>query len=201
MKKLIIIGLLCIAMHTMAQDLPDSFSWNRSEVTLSYMPAVPLGTTGDFIQRISPRGIDFEVTKFLSDDLSAGFIIGWTTFAEKISGETLEYNRLTVSGTQFRYFNTIPMMANFRKYFMEDEMRPYIGFGLGTSWSEKATDIGLIQLTDRKWLFAISPEIGINYTYSRGSSVLLKLKYHYAFKAQDFDPVSYLSFGLGFSIN
>jgi outer membrane protein len=201
MRKYIAIAILIISVQAHGQDLPSTFSYNRTEVTLAYMPAVPLGKTGDFIQRVSPRGVDFEVTKYINEGLSAGFILGWTTFAEKVTGETLDYNQLTISGTQFRYLNTMPILLNVRKYFMEDEMKPYVGLGLGTTWNEWATDIGIIQLTDRKWLFALSPEIGINYSYGRGSSVLLKVKYHYSFKAQEFDPVSYLSFGLGFSIN
>ena len=201
MKKYICIAIFIISLNITAQDFPDSFKWKRSEVTLSYMPAVPLGSTSDFISRVSPVGVDFDVTKYIADDLSAGFTAGWTAFAQKVSGEVLEYNRLTLSGTQFRYINTIPLFVHLKKYFLEDELRPYVGFGFGTSWNEKATDIGSLQFTDRKWLFGISPEIGINYAYSRTSSVLLKVKYHYSFKAQDFQSISYLSFGVGLSLN
>lgn len=194
MKKFIIILLLVIAAFgTRAQE--------GTSIFVSYLPSIPLGETADFSDNISPRGIDFEVQRFLSEDLSVGFNIGWNLFREKIPEETFDYEDVTITGIQYRYTNVLPLNVNVKKYFMsEGDYIPYFGFGLGTSYNERQNDVGVFSLSEDKWLFNIAPEIGMLYDLNYKSWLSVKLKYNYGFKSGDFPAQSFISLGVGIGL-
>jgi len=167
---------------------------------VNYLPSLSLGETADFTSGFSPRGIDFEANKFITEDLSVGFNVSWNVFREKISGETFEYEDLTITGTQFRYVNTTPLDVNVKKYFVMEGAAPYVGVGLGTMYAKQTNEIGVFSLNEDKWLFHVAPEVGIIYDASRNNVLSFKVKYNYGPKAGDFPSVSYLSFGLGIGL-
>lgn len=194
MKKYIIIALLALVTYGVnAQD--------GIKVFVNYLPSIPLGKTADFTDNISPRGVDFEVQKFLKEDLSVGFVVGWNMFRQKISDLTFEYEDLTVTGTQFRYTNIVPMNVNLKKYFIsEGHTMPYIGFGLGTSYNDMRTEAGVFVDGEDKWLFNIAPEVGMLYDLNYKSYLSVKVKYNYSLEAGDFPSTSFLSLGIGMGL-
>lgn len=191
MKKYIIIAVL--ALITFGANAQYG-----STIFVNYLPAMPLGGTAEFTDNISPRGVDFEVQRFLKEDLSVGFVIGWNTFRQKIVGETFDVNDLTITGTQFRYTNIVPLNFNVKKYFIsQGNTLPYLGVGLGTSYNEQKNEIGVFALTEDKWLFNVAPEVGMLYDLNYHSVLSVKIKYNYSPKAGNFDSMSYLSLGIG----
>ena len=68
-------------------------------IIVNYLPAISLGETAEFTNNFSPRGVDFEVNYFLSEDLSVGFVSSWNIFREKIVGESFEYDDLIAKNT------------------------------------------------------------------------------------------------------
>jgi len=130
-------------------------------IIVNYLPSLSLGETADFTNNFSPRGVDFEVNKFIAEDMSVGFVVSWNIFREKISGETFDYNDLVITGTQFRYTNTVPLNVNFKKYFVGGDASPYLGVGLGTMYAKKQNEIGVFVLSEDKWMFNGAPEIGM----------------------------------------
>lgn len=194
MNKYIIILILGLAsLIGKAQD--------ETLIIVNYLPSLSLGETADFTNNFSPRGVDFEVNKFIAEDISVGFVVSWSIFREKIVGESLEYNDMLVTGTQFRYTNTVPLNLNVKKYFTGNDMTPYVGVGLGTSYAKQKNEVGVFVLSQDKWLFNVAPEVGMLYELSRSNVLSLKVKYNYSPKAGDFPSVSYLSFGVGMGIN
>lgn len=190
MNKYIAILILGLAsLIVKAQD--------ETLIIVNYLPAVSLGETADFANDFSPRGVDFEVNKFIAADMSVGFVVSWNIFREKIVGESFEYEDMLVTGTQFRYVNTVPLNVNFKKYYLGSESTPYFGVGLGTSYAKQRNEIGVFTLSQEKWLFNVAPEIGLLYDISQSTLLSLKVKYNYSPKAGDFSSVSYLSFGIG----
>lgn len=194
MKKNIIILLISFVTYIAnAQEKTTMF--------LNFSPSVSLGEAADFANNISPRGFDFESNYFFREDMSVGVVVGWNLFREKVVGETLSYGELAITGTQFRYLNTTPINLNIKKYFIANDFSPYIGVGLGTAYAKKSTDIGVLSLSDDKWLFNIAPEIGFLYELTSRNVYSVKIKYNYSPKAGDFSSVSYLSLGLGVGLN
>lgn len=194
MNKYIVILILGLAsLLVKAQD--------ETLIIVNYLPAVSLGETADFANNFTPRGVDLEVNKFIAADMSVGFVISWNVFREKIVGESIDYEDMLVTGTQFRYVNTVPLNVNFKKYYLGNGTTPYFGLGLGTSYAKQENDIGVFTLSEDKWLFNLAPEIGLLYDISRSNVLSLKVKYNYSPKAGDFPSVSYVSFGIGVGIN
>ena len=196
MKKYFVI--LVLALATLGAR-----GQGETVIIVNYLPALSLGETADFTDNFSPRGVDFEVNKFLKEDLSVGFVIGWNIFREKISGETFDYRELTITGTQFRYTNVTPLNVNVKKYFSvgeESDIRPYAGVGLGTNYAKRTNEIGVFVLSEDKWQFNVAPEIGLHYDMNRNNILSLKVKYNYSPKAGDFPATSYLSFGIGIGL-
>lgn len=194
MKKYIIIVLLALVSNVVnAQE--------GSSIFVNYLVGMPLGETADYTDNISPRGIDFEVQKFLTEDLSVGFNIAWSMFREKVPESTFNHQDLTITGTQFRYTNIVPLTVNVKKYFMNTgSYFPYLGFGLGTSYNEKRTEVGIFEEQNDKWLFNMAPEVGMLYDMNYKSYLTIKVKYNYSPKAGDFSSMSYLSLGVGIGL-
>lgn len=195
MKKFLIVIISCFVVFT-------SKGQDETVFIVNYLPAISLGKTADFTKNFSPRGLEFEANKFLTEDLSIGFVVGWTIFREKISGETFKYNDLTITGTQFRYTNVVPININVKRYYSQgNDVLPYAGFGIGTNYAEQNNDIGVFTLSDNKWQFNIAPEIGILYHVGISTVLSFKLKYSYSPKAGDFPSTSYLNFGIGIGMD
>jgi hypothetical protein len=194
MNKYIAILLLSLASFIVkGQD--------ETVIFVNYLPGMTLGETANFTNNFSPRGVDFEVNKYLREDLSVGFVIAWNIFREKIVNETFDFREVLITGTQFRYLNTTPINLNVKKYFTGGERTPYVGLGLGTSYTRKRVDIGVYTVSDEKWQFNVAPEVGMLIDVSRRNILSLKVKYNYSPKAGDFQSISYLSFGVGLGFN
>lgn len=194
MKKYILIAI--ISVMTLVAE-----AQGYNEIFISYLPAVPFGNTADYTPGISPRGYELETNRFLTDDVSVGLSVGWTIFRDMVSGELFEYNDLDIYGTQFRYQNMVPINLTVKKYFINGDYSPFIGIGAGTQYVEQRMDLGVFTLTDDKWLFNVTPEVGMLYDFSSSTILSFKVKYNYSPKSGDFPAASYLSFGIGIGIN
>jgi opacity protein-like surface antigen len=172
----------------------------ETEVIINYMPALSMGETAEFTKNFSPRGIELEVNNFLAEGLSVGISAGWNVFREKVVGESIEYRDALVTGTQFRYTNVVPLNVNARKYFPVNDLFPFVGMGIGTSYAKQTNNIGIFSIVSDKWLFTIAPEAGIQVRVGPAIPVSLKIKYSYSVKAGDFPSMSYLGFGVGIGL-
>lgn len=194
MKKYIVILLLGLVTNVVSAQ-------EGSTIFVNYLVGMPLGETADFTDNISPRGIDFEANRFLKEDLSVGFNIAWSAFRQKVPESTFLYQDLTITGTQFRYTNVVPINVNVKKYFTNTgNYVPYLGVGVGTSYNERRNEVGIFQEQNDKWLFNVAPELGMLYDMNYKTYLTVKVKYNYSPKSGDFASVSYLSLGVGIGI-
>lgn len=182
MKKLLIIAIcfFCLSPLLKAQML-----------NLNYQISLPLKDVKDFTDKASFRGFDVEYHHFLGEYFSVGAAIGWNVYyqdKENVSGNFMfrgNENVYTITGNQYRYINTVPMLAIGRYYFTDTEsaVRPYLGLGIGTSWTEKRLEVGQFSSTISRWQFAVSPEIGLYIPVSDQFGFNLGARYNYATKA------------------
>jgi outer membrane protein len=192
MKKYIILSIIC---------LTSFFASAQSTIIrINYLPAVSLGNTADFTNNFSLRGSEIVVDKFLTEDLSVGFSVGWNVFREKVIGESFEYKNSLITGTQFRYTNIVPLNVKANKYFGNNTMKPFIGVGIGTAYAKQTNNAGIFSFVDDAWQFNLTPEAGIQSKVSRELLVSFKIKYSYGFEAKEFPAMSYLGFGLGIGL-
>jgi hypothetical protein len=171
--------------------------------TLTYNIAAPAGETKSFIEAPSYLGIGFDGRKFILPFMTVGFYTGWQVFYEQTTAP-LELEQGTISGKQFRYINTFPVMLNAHIWLGgEDCFRPYFGINAGAYFNWSRLTLGVLMKETKNWQLGVAPEVG--FTMPVGDVHLnLGMKYNYvlppgeSFK-DDPDPLQYVSFQIGFA--
>ncbi|MEN8194869.1 MAG: OmpW family outer membrane protein [Bacteroidota bacterium] len=156
---------------------------------LSYSTAMPMDKTKEYISDFSWKGFSFEGRTFTNRNWSFGGVFGWNIFDAKIT-DLVEIDEgttgITVKGTQIRYTNVFPLMFTGHHHFgkRKSALRPYLGLGIGTYYIIQKFEIGVFQREVSNWHFGLAPEAGVLLALSRNTSMILSLKYNYAFSAR-----------------
>jgi outer membrane protein len=192
MKKLIFLILFCSLLGT-----PRSFGQD-SYLTMQYAVSFATGDMSDYISAVSWRGFLMEYRGEVNDHLLLGVDVGWNVFYEKKEKDTYTVGTESLSGVQYRYQNEVPMLGTL-DYLISSEgpVLPYVGLGIGTIYSERATDMNLYRLEQNTWQFALKGEVGVLYELSYASSIKLAAKYYNGFKTGTLENQGYFSISLG----
>jgi hypothetical protein len=196
--KFLIIALLFTSITISAQSFLGS---------LSYSTALGMGNTGDFIGDLSYKGFQFEGRTFTSRNWTFGGTFGWNVFDAQSSDLIHVENGDDVSdiqGTQVRYINSFPIMANGHYYFFKRKspVRPFLGINVGLYYITQRFQLGIYQMEENNWHFGFAPEAGV--LIPVGSiAIMANAKYNYALSAGK--PLgggtdnshSYMSFNIG----
>jgi len=180
------------------------------QIGVSYSVGFPMSPTKDYVNKVSWRGFGFEVRYHTNENMSFGGYIGWNIFSEKVSDpinlEGTGYGG-TVSGTQVREANYVPIFVNAHYYFGDrrQSIRPYVGLNLGTIADASRLFIGVYEISSHPWHFALAPEVGILVPFEgTNASLVVNGKYNYGFKsgtglaANESNAASYVSVNVGF---
>jgi opacity protein-like surface antigen len=202
MKKIIYATflLLMMGLPLQAQD---------AVTVVDYAISAPMSETKDYLDKTSFRGFHVDFRKFLGGEnkISIGGRVGWHVFnsdaiAETISIRTDELNG-DVSGTQFRYINSFPLMAVFHAYFGEPGgVNAYVGSGAGVYYIKQRFEFGLLATEANNWQFGFAPEFGINVPVSDSIAANFNLVYNYALASGEDvsgnkSSQQYISFNIG----
>lgn len=195
MKKIVILILLVITLGA-----KSGFSQNES-FSLYYTMGFPMGKLTDHIEQVSFRGMGFDMKFFQNENLAFGFGMQWSTFYKALDYDTYTEGTLSVSGKQYRYYNSLPIhaFASYYAGYAEAPVRPFASLGLGTAWNEKSTEMGIFMIQDNSWQFSIQPELGVLVKASDYNSLHISAKYNMPFKSKELDSFPYLSLNLGLS--
>ena len=200
MKKILIFIALLVSTSSFAQRAYWSFNYNMS---------FGIGEQQEFIERGSFRGFGIDGRGFVTNNISIGGSFSWEVFDEirrnlgpqPIDGGIDGIDGV-VTGVQYRFINTLPIMVNSHFYLGNDgAVRPYFGLGIGTSYVDERTDIGLISVQGKKWGFALQPELGVVVPFGlTGAAANIAGKFRYTTETSETLPISFfsLSIGLGF---
>ncbi len=191
MKRIIVILVVVLMLPAAA--------WAQSSMfTVNWDVSFPTGDTKNYISNTSFRGASFEGMKFINDNVAIGGVFGWEVFKEKESNITWEGNGVTVTGTQVRYLNMLPLLVVSRYYLKGlDEVAPYVGLGIGTYNSLQRTEIGLVAFVNNNWHLGFAPEAGIFIPMNFNMGMNLAAKYQYAVKSNN-SQYSYFTLTVGF---
>jgi len=103
-----------------------------------------------------------------------------------------------ISGDQFRYVNSFPILANVSYHFGKPGgARPYLGADVGVYIMEHRLDIGLYTIKETNTHFGFGPEAGITFPLKPDLAGIVNGRYNYALSAGNVDDQSYVSFGVG----
>jgi len=194
--------LLVFTGEAQAQDWWWGITYNMS--ASSSLPANSDSDT-NFIEDYSFRGLGIEARYVPSRDASYsfGFNVGWNVLNEKndfgMERNTISLPNADISGTQLRYFNTVPLLANASYYFGDrGGIRPFVGVNAGTYYIERRVDIGVSAVVDDNWHFGWAPEVGLVVPLGRPEVALLTtIRYNWAFSAGGSGDQKFWGFNIG----
>lgn len=199
MKKLLIIAIILFGMSPFVK---------AQMLNLNYQISVPLNQIKDFTDNTSFRGMDLEYHYFLGERFSVGAAIGWNVYYKNKNDITGDFtfrgnsDLYQITGNQYRYINTVPMLAVGRYYFTGSNtaVRPFVGLGLGTSWTERRLEIGQFSSEISRWQFAMAPEVGMYIPVTSQFAFNVAAKYNYATQAANgrVPEIQSFTFSLGF---
>ena len=166
--------------------------------SMQYAVSFGTGDMSDFISAVSWRGALIEYRMPVKQNLFAGVDLGWNVFYEKKDHDTYTVGTESLSGVQYRYQNEVPILASFDYLISSDKpLKPYVGLGIGTIYSERATDMNMYRLEERTWQFALKGELGVLYELNYATSIKFAAKYYNGFKTGTLDNQGYFSLSLG----
>lgn len=179
----------------------NSYSaYSQSTFTAQYAINFPLGNTADYIEEASFRGISLDYRYFIQPNIAVGVGTGWYTFYEKQDYGTYSSDdgALSVSGVQYRYINSAPILFVGDYYFSpEEKMSPFVGLGIGVTYNEINTEMGQFYVDIDTWQFSLAPEVGIRIGGITGAWGFLSARYNNSFETSELDGQSYLTLNVG----
>ncbi|HSF55577.1 MAG TPA: hypothetical protein VLA71_17610, partial [Algoriphagus sp.] len=139
MKKNLILFFLLIGLVATA-------SAQRSLYSFNYAITLPTGNTADFIDVVSGRGFVFEYQKFIKSNVAIGGEVGHTTIFERTDNEVYTRESASLSGIQYRYQYSYPIMATAAYYHSFTNLfRPYFSLGIGTVANKRTIEMGMYE--------------------------------------------------------
>ncbi len=164
-----------------------------------YSMALGMGSTYDYVEDYSWRGLSFEYRYRILPQFSVGGIFGWNIFDDKLKG-TFTREPVTVTGTQLRWLDALTLAANTHYYLaMFKKTLPFLGLELGAYYTSRYTDMGWWAQTEDGWHFGLAPEIG-TLVHAGSVSFAFSVKFKYLLKTSDVPEEMFWTFnvGLGF---
>jgi outer membrane protein len=197
MKKIIAIAASALIIFTQ-----NAFSQVPGYWSFQYATGFGSGDLAEYIGKPSFRGGLIEYRKAIKDNVLVGADIGWNVFYEKKDADTYTSGTEAISGVQYRTQNHLPILVS-AEYFLstDNALKPYVGLGIGTMYSERLTDMGQWRLKNNPWSFALKPEVGFLYEMSFSTSFKLAAKYYNGFKTGQLDNQGYFSISAGLAFH
>jgi outer membrane protein len=196
MKKTFILTLLLVA-----GVLISSFISAQSFTSIQYTVGVPFGGLKDHVSNTSWRGATIEFHREVAPSVSVGVNFGYSVFYERMPYASYSQGSATLSGVQYRYDNVFPMLVNAHYTFGTGTVIPFIGFGMGTVYDLRNTDMGLYTIESKNWHFLMTPEAGFIFDVAPDMSLKINAKYDNAFKIKDADGFGNLNINVGIVFN
>ena len=198
MKKSIIILFFLVMLYASnyAQSLgPDKFS-------IAWEVGIP---SNDFMSATSYSGGRIEYQRMIKPNVSVGIAGSWNSFSEYVPKTT--YQKPDGSGAIttdiVNEIYSVPLTLTAKYYFLHDKraLTPYVGIGLGAQYSAQAKYFNIYGLEDNNWGFVARPELGLQFSFNRNSSLFLSGVYNYAAVKSDFfktDNLDHIALAIGF---
>ena len=181
-----------IYTYTMTAD--DQF-------VLNWEMAIPSG--GNFINDNSYSGGRFDYKHFVDGgNLAVGASMGWNSYNEYNAPKL--YERRDGSGAVYtdmvRHVYTLPIAVNAYYFLFRRNIKPYIGLGLGTQYSEQKSYFNIYVISESNWGFLVKPEIGLQLEVNETFGIATYATYNYATNSSNefnIDHLASINIGAG----
>ncbi|MEZ4738295.1 MAG: hypothetical protein R2818_02820 [Flavobacteriales bacterium] len=167
---------------------------------LEYPIAIPVGDLNSYINEPSFRGFNLGYRHMIDGTRAVGMDMGWQTFYEHVDRGTYQDDNQALTGEQYRYTNAFTASVQIDQIFREgQDIRPYIGVGIGTIYARRTLDVGLYRLERDPWQFLVQPEVGVSFYLANGNALLLSANYYAGFKSKELEGQSFLAMSIGYA--
>jgi opacity protein-like surface antigen len=194
---LLVLSLLLTSSSTLAQSsfLPSrifSIGWDIN---------TPLNNT-EFIGNTSATGVSIQGRYFLSEHVSVGGELAWTSLYEYAPRETHTFENGAVTTDLYKYNYLLPISVNAHYYLMPDsKITPYLGLGVGAMCSQQDFYFNVYKLSFVKWGYLVKPELGALVKFGESNvGAMLGVRYNYGTNREprlNYDNMQTLGFNLG----
>lgn len=188
------IGWLAILLCTIACHAQEN------TVSTQYTISFPVDDTKSFIDRTSFRGVTFDFRHHVTNTVAIGGMTGWYTFYQETAAETYtpEEGQSSITGKQFRYINSLPLLFSAHYYLAPKEyISPFGSLAAGVTYNRQDIWVGPYGNEIDHWQFTIAPEIGVRFAADADFWGYLSARYSRCFKTTELDTHSYISLNIG----
>jgi len=195
MKKIIISFILILATSIGLVNAQKGY------ISFQYAPSFSTSNLNEYISEPSIRGFQFEYKKAINENIFIGVDAGWNYFNERKDHDVYTFDNVAISGVQYRKSISVPVLfAIDYRFKLESKFSPYVNFGLGTMYTTRTTDMGILRANIDVWQFVIKPEVGFMYELFPKGALKFSAKYYNGFEADNIKGQTYFSLGFGYVI-
>ena len=179
MRTFLTIASVLLSTPAFAQE-----SWgeiNEGEVSGigTYATGLAVGDSFEFAPKYGWIGFNGEVLYHLKPEISLGITSGYQLFMGR-ERSTVEAGNAALNAYQFRYLDTVPILAVGRYYLDLGSVVAFVpALGIGTVYTNRLVDVGILALHDDIWHFGVAPQAGLLF-HTDGPDLLVDAKYTFA---------------------
>jgi len=159
-----------------------SFSQQNYLTTFEYSTVFQTGKTADYLSSPGWVGLSINYTQMFNRNVGAGITVAWNVAAKEEVNVLQEFSNGAVYGTQARYLNYFPLLANVTYFFHNkaNKVTPYLRLNAGTYYIAQRLTLGVYEMYNENWHFGVAPEFGMNFNLQNGLALTLNGKFNYA---------------------
>lgn len=166
----------------------------EDQFVLNWEMAIPSGN--DFLGKNSYSGGRFDYKHFVDGgNLAIGASLGWNSFNEYYDPQV--YERPDGSGAvhtdMVRHIYTLPIAVNGYYFLYKRNIKPYVGLGLGTVYSEQDAYFNIYVVSESNWGFLVKPEIGLQLEVNETFGIATYATYNYSTNKNDYFNIDHLA--------
>ncbi|MFY0254032.1 outer membrane beta-barrel protein [Chitinophaga sp. 30R24] len=161
----------------------------------NYAIGTPLGSLKDYSNKTSFRGWGAGIQYMFNDQWAVGLRSGYQDFYQRLPRAVYHDAQGDVSAVQTRTLEVIPIQATVSYSFLKQDMPvlPYLMVGVGTAHMNYEKYWGQFVDKDGSWQFLVSPEIGINVPFGKGSPLMFNANARYNYAPYSYGDISNFS--------
>lgn len=131
--------------------------------SVRYGVGIPLGTSQNYIDRLSPANVIATVEWQFPQKFSLGLQTGYQYNQQRLPRAVYELGEQTISAVQTRTLTITPVLATAAYYFADPaaRIRPYVQLAGGGAFVNYANFYGTLSDGNKKFAGAVAPAIGL----------------------------------------
>ena len=182
------------SIYTYSRTADDQFVFN-------WEMAMPSGN--NLLNENSYSGGRFDYKHFIDGgNLAVGMSLGWNSYNEYTPAKVYQNDDETgaVFTDMVRHVYTLPIAINANYFFFKRNIKPYIGLGIGTVYSEQDSYFNIYSISESNWGFLVKPEIGLQLEINETFGLATYATYNYSTNQSsrfDIDQLASINIGAG----